>query len=110
MTVIGEVMVQALVRKRSEAALRASEARWRSIFETSTLAISDSIKICATQQQIRRSKPSSAIPPMNSGASRRVHLTVGEERGPPASGWLRFEKEKSITRPMRSNTVIRTAR
>ena len=39
-TVIGEVMAQALVRKRSEAALRASEARWRSIFETSTLAIS----------------------------------------------------------------------
>ena len=39
-TVIGEVMVQALVRKRSDAALRASEARWRSIFETSTLAIS----------------------------------------------------------------------
>jgi PAS domain S-box-containing protein len=39
-TVIGEVMAQALVRWRSEAALRASEARWRSIFETSTLAIS----------------------------------------------------------------------
>ena len=37
--VIGEVMAQALVRKRSEAALRASEQRWRSIFETSTLAI-----------------------------------------------------------------------
>lgn len=37
--VIGEVMVQALVRKRSEAALRASEERWRSIFETSTLGI-----------------------------------------------------------------------
>ena len=40
LTVIGEVMAQALLRKRSEAALRASEARWRSIFETSTLAIS----------------------------------------------------------------------
>jgi PAS domain S-box-containing protein len=39
-TVIGEVMAQALVRKRSEATLRASEARWRSIFEKSTLAIS----------------------------------------------------------------------
>jgi PAS domain S-box-containing protein len=39
-TVIGEVMAQALVRKRSEATLRASEARWQSIFETSTLAIS----------------------------------------------------------------------
>ena len=38
--VIGEVMVQALLRKRSEAALRASEDRWRSIFETSALGIS----------------------------------------------------------------------
>jgi PAS domain S-box-containing protein len=37
--VIGEVMAQALVRKRSEVALRASEERWQSIFETSTLAI-----------------------------------------------------------------------
>jgi PAS domain S-box-containing protein len=38
--VIGEVMAQALVRKRSEAALRASEARWQSVFETSTIGIS----------------------------------------------------------------------
>jgi PAS domain S-box-containing protein len=38
--VIGEVMAQALVRKRSEAALRASEARWRFIFETSSIGIS----------------------------------------------------------------------
>ena len=37
--VIGEVMVQALLRKRSEAALRASEERWRSIFETSAPGI-----------------------------------------------------------------------
>ncbi len=38
--VIGEVMAQALVRTRSEAALRASEARWQSIFETSSIGIS----------------------------------------------------------------------
>jgi PAS domain S-box-containing protein len=38
--VIGEVMAQALVRKRSEAALRASEARWQFIFETSSIGIS----------------------------------------------------------------------
>jgi PAS domain S-box-containing protein len=38
--VVGEVMAQALVRKRSETALRASEARWESIFETSSIAIS----------------------------------------------------------------------
>ena len=37
--VVGEVMAQALVRKRSEAVLRASEERWRSIFETSNLGI-----------------------------------------------------------------------
>jgi PAS domain S-box-containing protein len=37
--VIGEVMAQALVRKRTEAALLVSEERWRSIFETSSLAI-----------------------------------------------------------------------
>jgi len=39
-TVIGEVMAQALVRTRSDAALRASEARWQSIFETSSVGIS----------------------------------------------------------------------
>ena len=38
--VIGEVMAQALVRQRSEAALRASEAQWQSIFETSSICIS----------------------------------------------------------------------
>jgi PAS domain S-box-containing protein len=39
-TAIGEVMAQALARKRSEAALRASEARWQSVFETSSIGIS----------------------------------------------------------------------
>jgi len=38
--IVGEVLAQAVVRKRSEAALRASEARWESIFETSSIAIS----------------------------------------------------------------------
>ena len=38
--VIGEVMAQALVRERAAAALRASEARWQSIFETSNIGIS----------------------------------------------------------------------
>jgi PAS domain S-box-containing protein len=38
-TVIGEVMAQALARMHSEAALRASEARWQSIFETSSIGI-----------------------------------------------------------------------
>ena len=39
-TVIGEVMALALARARSEAALRASEQRWQSIFETSSIGIS----------------------------------------------------------------------
>lgn len=39
-TVIGEVMAQALVRTRSDTALQASEARWQSIFETSNIGIS----------------------------------------------------------------------
>jgi PAS domain S-box-containing protein len=39
-TVFGEVMAEALVRKRAEAALRASEARWHSIFETANIGIS----------------------------------------------------------------------
>jgi PAS domain S-box-containing protein len=38
--IVGEVIAQALMRKRSEVALRASEARWESIFETSSIAIS----------------------------------------------------------------------
>jgi PAS domain S-box-containing protein len=35
----GEVMAQALMRKRAETALRASEERWRSMFEASNLGI-----------------------------------------------------------------------
>ncbi len=38
--VVGEVMAQALVRKRSETALLVSEERWRSMFEASNLGIS----------------------------------------------------------------------
>ena len=38
--IVGEVIAQALVRKRSEAALQASEERWRSIFEASNPGIS----------------------------------------------------------------------
>jgi PAS domain S-box-containing protein len=38
--IVGEVMAQALVRKRSEAALQASEERWPSMFEASNLGIS----------------------------------------------------------------------
>ncbi len=38
--IVGEVMAQALVRKRSETALQASEERWRSMFDASNLGIS----------------------------------------------------------------------
>ncbi len=37
---LGRILGDIWVRKRSEAALRASEERWRSVFETSTLGIS----------------------------------------------------------------------
>jgi PAS domain S-box-containing protein len=37
--IIGELIAQALARTRSEEALRASEARWRSIFEASVVGI-----------------------------------------------------------------------
>ena len=79
--VIGEVMAQALLRKRSEAALRASEERWRSIFETSALGITifdqDLHYIAAnpafqamlgyTDQELRQLTP--------------LDITVEEERG-----------------------------
>src|SRR6516165_2883415 len=81
LTVLGEVMAQALVRKRSEAALRASEARWRSIFETSTLAISvfdQDLRYRATNPAFQAilgytDDELSELTPLD--------LTVGEERG-----------------------------
>jgi PAS domain S-box-containing protein len=36
---VGEVMAQALMRKRAESALQASEERWRSMFQSSNLGI-----------------------------------------------------------------------
>ncbi len=38
--IVGELIAQALTRTRAEEALRRSEARWRSVFETSLLGIS----------------------------------------------------------------------
>ena len=79
-TVIGEVMAQALVRKRSEAALRASEARWRSIFETSTLAIS------VFDQDLRYTAANPAFQAILGYTADELRhltpldLTVGEER------------------------------
>jgi PAS domain S-box-containing protein len=79
--VIGEVMAQALVRKRSEAALRASEARWRSIFETSALAIS----VFDQDLRYRATNPAfQAILGYTDDELRELtplDLTVGEERG-----------------------------
>ncbi len=80
-TVIGEVMAQALLRKRSEAALRASEARWRSIFETSTLAIS------VFDQDLRYTAANPAFQAILGYTEDELRhltpldLTVGEERG-----------------------------
>jgi PAS domain S-box-containing protein len=81
LTVIGEVMAQALVRKRSEAALRASEARWRSIFETSALAIS----VFDQDLRYRATNPAfQAILGYTDDELRELtplDLTVGDERG-----------------------------
>ena len=79
--VIGGVMAQALVRKRSEAALRASEARWRSIFETSTLAIS------VFDQDLRYTATNPAFQAILGYTDEELRqltpldLTVAEERG-----------------------------
>jgi PAS domain S-box-containing protein len=74
-------MAQALVRKRSEAALRASEARWRSIFETSALAIS----VFDQDLRYRATNPAfQAILGYTDHELRELtplDLTVGEERG-----------------------------
>jgi len=81
LTVIGEVMAQALLRKRSEAALRASEARWRSIFETSTLAIS------VFDQDLRYTATNPAFQAILGYSDDEIRqftpldLTVGDERG-----------------------------
>jgi PAS domain S-box-containing protein len=81
LTVIGEVMTQALVRKRSEAALWASEARWRSIFETSTLAIS------VFDQDLRYTTANAAYQAILGYTDEELRqltpldLTVDEERG-----------------------------
>jgi PAS domain S-box-containing protein len=78
--VIGEVMVQALMRKRSDAALRASEERWRSIFETSTLGITifdQDLHYIATNQAFR------ALLGYTDEELRQLtpaDITVGEER------------------------------
>jgi PAS domain S-box-containing protein len=79
--VIGEVMVQALLRKRSDAALRASEERWRSIFETSTLGITvfdQDLHYIATNPAFRAmlgytDEELRQLTPLD--------ITVGEERG-----------------------------
>jgi PAS domain S-box-containing protein len=80
LTVIGGVMAQTLVRKRSEAALRASEARWQLIFETSTLAIS------VFDQNLRYTAANPAFQAILGYAEDELRLltpldlTVGEER------------------------------
>ena len=74
-------MVQALLRKRSEAALRASEERWRSIFETSTLGITifdQDLHYVATNPAFRTmlgytDEELRQLTPLD--------ITVGEERG-----------------------------
>ena len=53
---LGRILGDIWVRKRSEAALRTSEERWRSVFETSTLGISltdHNLKFIATNRALQ---------------------------------------------------------
>jgi PAS domain S-box-containing protein len=54
---LGRILGDSLVRKRSEAALRASEERWRSVFENSTFGIAlidpDSLRYLTTNAAFR---------------------------------------------------------
>ena len=53
---LGRILGDIWVRKRSEAALRTSEERWRSVFETSTLGISltdHNLKFVATNRALQ---------------------------------------------------------
>jgi PAS domain S-box-containing protein len=54
---LGRILGDSLVRKRSEAALRASEERWRSVFENSTFGIAlidpDSLRFLTTNAAFR---------------------------------------------------------
>jgi PAS domain S-box-containing protein len=78
--IIGEGMAQAVERKRSEAALQASEERWRSIFETSTIGITifdQDLHYMATNQAFR------ALLGYTDEELRQLtpaDITVGEER------------------------------
>ncbi len=78
--IVGEVLAQAVARQRSEAALRASEARWESIFETSSIAIStfdSDLHYIATNPAFR------AILGYTDEELRQLtplHITVEEER------------------------------
>ena len=91
---IGEVMVQALLRKRSEAALRASEERWRSIFETSTLGITifdQDLHYIATNPAFRTmlgytDEELQQLTPLD--------ITVGEERGTALSQLVDLQQGK----------------
>ena len=91
---IGEVMVQALLRKRSEAALRASEERWRSIFETSTLGITifdQDLHYIATNPAFRTmlgytDEELQQLTPLD--------ITVGEERGTALSRLVDLQQGK----------------
>ena len=80
-TVIGEVMAQALARTRSETALRLSETRWRSIFETSTLAIT------VFDQNLRYTATNPAFQTMLGYTDEELRqltpldITVADERG-----------------------------
>jgi GAF domain-containing protein len=70
-TVIGEVMAQALVRKRSEATLRRVKPGGGRYSRHQPLPSVYLISTCAIRQQMRRIRPFSATPMRSFGSSRR---------------------------------------
>ena len=68
--IVGGVIAQALSRKRSEAALRASEERWRLAFEFQPWAYSLQAKTSGTWRRMRHFSPCSATRKRRFGNSR----------------------------------------
>jgi PAS domain S-box-containing protein len=90
--IVGEVIAQALIRKRSEEALHASEARWRSVFESSILGIS------LTDQNLRFLAANAAFLGMLGYTEKELRqlsaldLSFDEDRGVSAARLLELQR------------------
>ena len=95
---LGRILGDIWVRKRSEAALRTSEERWRSVFESSTLGISltdHNLKFIATNRALQTMLGYSGEE-LHSLLTARHHR--GRERGATGGASANFEWASRITR------------